>query len=98
MTGDTWDNLFRRIQFINRKPSPVSVQALDDFEAKTSFTLPKSYRSFCSAFGACELSRFIMIAVPKFSGLWKDKCDLDSLNTSVRQGRGEFDEYCSDPS
>jgi hypothetical protein len=75
---------------------PVEATALDDYEKRSSFKLPTSYRHFCRVFGPGNLADWFEIAVPGFSGKAPTKHDLFTVGWQAHEHR-EWQEYSDDP-
>jgi hypothetical protein len=98
MAHTSWQELLPSLTILRGQPRPISDAELDQFERETAFTLPKSYRAFCTSFGPGELVRpwHYRIAVPGPSD-WSEMVELRKFNRYAHTCTAECDEYCANP-
>jgi hypothetical protein len=75
-----WKRLYHRLEVRQRKGYEIevpSIAALDAFEEKFDFKLPKRYRAFVQLFGVGELLSYFHIAAP---GYGRYAYDLATFN------------------
>ena len=97
MTKSMWENILNGMDVDTSMCdiSPADQKQLDDFEIQSGVKLPQSYRTFCTVFGAGELSECYRITVPGYSGE-AAFVDLHNLNSEMHVGL-EWEEYSPDP-
>ena len=100
MAGDDWQDFAGSVEVESgRKPLPLPGDAaLDQFEARTGFRLPDSYRSFIKTFGPGSLAYRFRITAPG-DPKRGPRVDLDALRddfVSVTSD-GELEESYDDP-
>src|SRR4051812_18971898 len=71
MPNEVWVTLSERLEaavcpgYVIDRPSPAELDAaLDDYEARSGFRLPASYREFMHKFGPGELAGYFRISGP----------------------------------
>jgi hypothetical protein len=97
MNKRRWTSLLKGLRIENDmgKLTPVDRSAFDAFRRESGVALPSSYRAFCSVFGAGEIAREFLIAVPGFQGR-SEVYSLRRLQEMSHQDL-EYDEYSPDP-
>jgi len=97
---DPWQDFADSVEIVEgRKPvPPASDEALDDFERRTGFRLPLSYRSFVKRFGPGTLAQRFDVTAPGYAGESSD-VDIDELRAFFVRvtSDGELEESYDDP-
>jgi hypothetical protein len=97
MSADYWQELYRRINFLDGEPVIRCEEAeIIKFESQIGYPFPQSYREFVKAFGPGDFAERFKITAPGRDA--KSHYDLFTFNDSTHKLRAdEVDEYSPDP-
>jgi hypothetical protein len=96
MSIQDWRTLLKAMS-VRGKLHPATAEELDQYETKSGFRLPSSYRDFCRVFGPGQIGGWYQLAVPHLEKKGKKKLyDLAGKTKFYHDGL-EWEEYAPDP-